>query len=536
MSFLECFHCHKKNYSSKNLCQECRFDKNIMATFTEIKKKYKLSESQIDHKKVYHETFRTKYGTEGTSYYLPDIINFVENISKNLSDTNPVKKAVVKFNNEQNEKQKKEDEENFLFNFIWNDVNSNLCKYNIPKDFLNYENTKQILLEKIKIFVKNYTHNNSQDFFVIDILEYLEKIYNRKLEIDEKIEDIIDDRYKQLAKKHVAYKNYIFNSYYDLELCMRHILQDQDKILNQQERSDIYRDFWEKFIEENKDYSPEKYDYLIEGEKRDYVYDNKISCDVCFEKIKSKLFDKMKSIELEKIVKMLNKSTHNRCSLANLEEIYKDKEFKNMKKFSEKIKKDSNKIEDRYQKIISKIEKILEKYNDIKDYLFDFSKNISIFISNNIFLNRNFINKQNTSINKEIYDYSYGKKKSKEACEQIKLLLNSIRDNISKINSSEMKKINVTNYLKESHGCFNQEILNFIKSLDNNFSQEEMIKEVKKFYLFYCMFRNNGWNKAKYEFMKTPIFKYYIEDNKEKLSSIEREFQLYVSKNKIKKK
>jgi hypothetical protein len=540
MPIKECFHCHKEHNSYNKLCQDCRFNKDIMMTFTEIKKIYKLEENQIDKTKVYSETFRTKYGTEGTSYYLPDIKKFVDILAKNLSDNNPIKKAVVKLNNEQCAKQKKEERDKFLYNFIWNDVNKNLSKYNIPQDFLQFHNVKNIIISRIAYFLERYTQNNNNDSFVIDILEYLENIYNRKIEIDEKIENFVDERCKEHLKNYIAYKNYIFHNHYNIEFCMQQILQEQDRILYQKERQKKYEDFMKNFIAENSDFYLPKYDNLIEKEKICYIDDNKINYDTFIEKIQLKLFSEMKIVEFQKVSKKLNSITQNRISISKLEEIYqnkyKNKEFKNMKKFSEKLNKYSEKIEEKYKKILTKIQKILGDYEEIEEYLYDFKKNNFIFKSKDIFLDKGFIDEQNRNVNKEIENYFYGLKKSNEVCEQIKVFLNNIKEYIININQNDMKCRNIINYFKKLNGYFlTNDIQKFILLLDKTLSQEEMIKEIKQYYFLNCIFRKNNWNTSKNKFLATPIFQDYLKNNNKNFDYIQREFQIYVSKNKNKK-
>mgnify|MGYP003343867851 CR=1 FL=1 len=79
----KCFHC-KKNVSY-SLCNDCRFNKNIMMTATNIKKNYKVSENELDADKIYNETYKTQYHTYGTSYYLPHFYKyFMDVIYKNF--------------------------------------------------------------------------------------------------------------------------------------------------------------------------------------------------------------------------------------------------------------------------------------------------------------------------------------------------------------------------------------------------------------------------------------------------------------------
>jgi hypothetical protein len=535
MPLSECFHCHKQNNSSKKLCQDCRFDKNAMVTYTDIKKIYKLTEDEIDKTKVYHETFRTKYGSKGVVYYIPDIIKFVEEFAKNLPDTDPTKKAVIKLNIEQNEKQKKEDAEKFLYCFILNDVKLNLSKYNIPKEFLEIDYIQKTIKIKIINFVKNHTHNNNQDLFVINILECLDSMYTKKLEIEEKIEDLIDPFYKESAKKHPIYLNYIIYDHNNIDICMSQLLHDQDRIINQEKREKKFEIFLKDFTDKNSEFFSPKYLNLIQSERSNYVNNNKIDYDICIEKIEKMLYNVMIQNELSNMHKRLNAATGKRISLADLKKNYDDKNIKNIKNMNyivKKMKKNEIKIIKKYNKIIDKIERILEKYydsNNIKDYLYNFSTHQDLIVITNMFIDKKFIKNQNQNIDDNIDNYILGKIKYKDAYRNIKCHLQNIEEHILNNNGNNMTSENIINLLKQPWHMTNN-IKKYILLLDKNLSPKEIIKEAKIFHFWNEMYRKNNWTKLKNEFIQTQIYQNYLEDNGKNFNYINREFQMYIMK------
>lgn len=281
MSQIKCFHCHKNSISHNSLCNNCRFDKNIMMTATEIKKNYKISEDDIDSNKIYNETFKTIYGSYGKSYYIPELHQYVKNIL--VKDKISPKYLIWKKIEEMIDKIESEKENtNKVFKYVMDGIIISLNKYNIPKNFIEDETMNEIIKNKINNLIENYNHNI--DKFVINILEIIEKFYNKKLEIDGKIDEFIDPEFEEEAIKLKCYNDFIYKNK-NLDECIDYMLREQEKILFKDEREEKIKKFMMNY-EKEIGHSLKQYLKYIDKYKNQYVNDNLIKYETCVKKIK----------------------------------------------------------------------------------------------------------------------------------------------------------------------------------------------------------------------------------------------------------
>ena len=89
---MNCVGCGKeisKRYVDE-ICVECRFDPLVVISTTEIKKKYRLTDDDINNADLFSITFNT-HGNIGTKYLISEIEELVEKLVKDLPESDKKK-------------------------------------------------------------------------------------------------------------------------------------------------------------------------------------------------------------------------------------------------------------------------------------------------------------------------------------------------------------------------------------------------------------------------------------------------------------
>lgn len=516
-----CFHC-KKN-KSNTLCNDCRFNKNIMATATDIKKTYKILEEDIDIDEIYHENYTTSYKTIGTSYYLPDFYKYVKNIliekiDKNNKKYSKIKKALEKINQIENEEENKKNN----YNIVIENIRLGLKKYNISELFIETNEMKTLIDKKLDELTNKYNFN--LDFYVIQILDNIEFYHNRKIEIDNRIENEVNEKYKENVKQKELYFSYIFDNdkYINLNKTMEYILKEQEKDLYKNAREEKMNKLL-KDIENKLGYSLRLFSFILNKYKSEYVNNNIISYDECKKKMENEIyceFKKRKLIELSKnIGKIVNIDTYE-----YLIKKYKNEKIIDAKEFSKKIKSDGKNIKINLEEIEMNLNKIISENMIDKTYLnsiiyfFDTDIKNYIFDVNDIFIDKIFLKDENNFIIGNlkkcvvniIYDVSYEK--------EIVGIENRIL-NLNKYIKDYKEKINYPKEFLEycSKFCLvhDYKIAFIIETeLNNkNMSSDEMIKYLKEYYFENMSFLKIELKQMKEKFKETSIYINFLNDN-----------------------
>jgi hypothetical protein len=417
-----CFHCNK-NSSCDKLCNNCRYDKNVMITATEMKKTYKISEEDLDKNEIYNEKFKTKYGSYGRSYYLPDIHKYVKNILMNNKE-NPKYLSLNKVKEMIDEKEHEKEKDKKVYEFVIEGINTNLSKYNIEKNFIENKIMKELIENKIRGLINSFSHNI--DRFIILALEHIELYHNKKIDIDNKINERIEQEFKSEAKSHKCYEDYIFKNK-NLDECIEILLKEQDKILYRNDRDENIKKFILEF-EKELGFSLKKYFCYYKSSVNQYVIENTIKYDFCVQKIKKIVYDKYKSGKLVEICNKLKKIT-NRDFHQDFENKYKNDKIKNVINFENKLNNDKKEIIKNYEKMIEKIKYLLDDYEEIRNYLYSFLENKRIILCDDPIIDVDFLVKNNDNINNIInecifYSDENGLKKIKDELDKIKKYVN----------------------------------------------------------------------------------------------------------------
>jgi hypothetical protein len=345
----ECFHCHEQHVSDTKLCPNCRENKDLLISAEDIKTKYKISIVDLDINNVRYDYHKKENGVKCIIYYKPDIHKLVENIVSNLSSKNAKQKAFIIEDLQKKEKEEKESKKEFLIQSIFKDIEENFAKYNIPEEFIFQKNMKNCLRNLIDNYINNYAFN--KNLLTIKILEDIEIMYNNKTRIDEKIDEIINQNYRDSAKKHELYFKYVtcLSNDVSLEKCIGEIQEYQEVVLGRSVRNNKFNIFLDEFI---KLYPRSFHDSFLKDEKIEevknkYIEKNEITYNNCIDNIKKLLLQKMREPKIKRMLLRIGSFTKGRYSIEKLD-FYADL-YKNIpiKKLSTQIKKDESDIKEK---------------------------------------------------------------------------------------------------------------------------------------------------------------------------------------------
>jgi hypothetical protein len=199
-----CHHCKIdiNQYDKKrNFCDKCLYNNEIMIEFTELENIYKLS--FLDVNKIFNLN-EIKFECNGKLYfYVSDLYKYIDNVVKGKysnSSYSYSKCLKIKETKEKNDK---------MFGYVLEGILLSLPKYNVPQNFIFNDYFYNLIKNRINTFIYYYYHDVHQ--FAIHTLDYIKLLYSKKSEIDNAIDSILHPEYKEIAKKHENYYNFILN-------------------------------------------------------------------------------------------------------------------------------------------------------------------------------------------------------------------------------------------------------------------------------------------------------------------------------------
>lgn len=265
--------------SLKNICVECKFNPNVVISHTEAKRKYKLTDEEIDSADLFFIQFKI-HGNIGTKYLISEIETLADKLTKDIDLCDKRKQAYLKqkeINDKIRDKQNKIEERTQL---IKTEILELIKKYGIEinNDIDTYINT---LLIKSDVM-------NIDNMSVIKMVDNVNKMYiknkiryERKARIDRNIEKLFNKKYHQIGYNHYAYREYIESKIKHRKEALELITKDIQKVVDRENRE-------KEIIKEIK---KRKLDYNISKalyEYNDYINGKIKNIDNAIEKIKNK--------------------------------------------------------------------------------------------------------------------------------------------------------------------------------------------------------------------------------------------------------
>ena len=221
-----CYHCinninlyDKKRY----FCDKCLYNDDILISEKDIQNIYDIPSiiNIIDLNKVKSEyIINHEYKIEYyfyTSDFYKHVDYQIENKNKNKYKSYWTK---IKETKEKNDK---------MIDYVLEGIFLCLPKYNIPQNFIFNDYFYNLIKNKIKNFVYYYHHNVNQ--FTIFTLEYIEILFNKKNNIDSTIDLIFEQGFKEIAKNHYIYYDFITKNK-NINEIINILLTEQEKITN----------------------------------------------------------------------------------------------------------------------------------------------------------------------------------------------------------------------------------------------------------------------------------------------------------------
>lgn len=325
MSNKNCYICNVPIKSYWKLCSSCNFDPEIMISTTEVKKRYKLTDDDLDNENLFFITFEV-YHTTGTKYVAKEIHKLAKKITAKLPDNDKRKIAFLKQEAKMNEIKEQSRQRKERYKSLVETVNSLVTKLDEQKYLTSEVNA--YILELINGHVDD---PNIRIFETsIKILDYvklridlIKRCENRKKRMDAAIESNFEEIYTDKAKERPEYKDYIDSSgIYDkqdqelrFKQCFNNIKAYVDEIRDIATRketidnlieSKIDKNDWEKakrhlnytrYINKNSDldkaFTTIKKDIDDENLKNKQILDRKAEIDKIIEKKFQKMYAKM---------------------------------------------------------------------------------------------------------------------------------------------------------------------------------------------------------------------------------------------------
>lgn len=341
-------------YAHVEICKDCRYDNTITITFTDAKRKYKLTKEEIESADLFEYSF-VSHGNTGTKYLVSEIEELADKLTKNLDITDKRRQAYLKQHDITQEVQKSKNNLSNVKKQTREIVIDLVKKYNvdIDKDIENkindaintYYSTRidigtdifsiamgianeidkrdkrkkelnaliNTIDEKYRKLVYSYPEyialleNNTDKAELNQRFEIVRQKVNKiknKIELQNEREKIIDDllmkkynkKYIKVAKSHDLYCEYISEGNVDLNKCLDTI----DNIIKVRIERDKRKYELDKSLKKNK--------MLVSKWKNDknytdYIEHNKGSIDNIINFFKNKLIMKERKIKLNEIIK-----------------------------------------------------------------------------------------------------------------------------------------------------------------------------------------------------------------------------------------
>ena len=217
-----CYHCKNNinNYDKKrNFCDKCLYNNEIMIEFTELENIYKISFNDIN--KIFNLN-EIKFECNGKLYfYTSDFFKYIDNVVKDK-----YKKCHYIYSKCLEIKETKEKNDK-MFCYVLEGILLSLPKYNIPQNFIFNNYFYNLIKNRINTFIYYYYHDVHK--FAIHTLDYIKLLYSKKNEIDNAIDSILCQEYKEIAKNHEIYYKFILNKV-NIDDAINILLSEQEKL------------------------------------------------------------------------------------------------------------------------------------------------------------------------------------------------------------------------------------------------------------------------------------------------------------------
>lgn len=235
-----------------NICFKCYCDKKIFISKTSAMNNYFLSDDNL--REIYSFTEKNKYDSklESTYYILDDVINLSniicqdreERLEKKLSKKDEkIKRSNEEINEEIKnvkieEKKREYHIKSMLEKTYFPDKNINNNKY-----FKKYIETGEQYAES-NIFGQKKSFDSLKDY-----IDYIDDVETRKIEINEKIDNLCPDRsIVNIIKTQIYYKKYILNG--------GNLIDNIEDIINDKDGDLFFKKYYSLYIKDIKTKNP----------------------------------------------------------------------------------------------------------------------------------------------------------------------------------------------------------------------------------------------------------------------------------------
>lgn len=231
---MSCVSCNKFTTSFNNICIKCSFDPTIVITYTDVKKKYKLTHDDLDGENLYSFNFIV-HNNVGTKYLISEIETLAEKLTKDLHSDDKKRQAYLRqksiMDEIRNNKNKIiEDKKRLL-----DDINALLPKYGII--------SCDVVSQQINLIVDDYFIKNNGSINMLEILDNINRYYQkykgeteRKTTIDDMIYKKINKKYVDKIKNHEIYQQYVKENKCTIDECFNVLFNKAKKLMEQDER------------------------------------------------------------------------------------------------------------------------------------------------------------------------------------------------------------------------------------------------------------------------------------------------------------
>lgn len=236
---MNCYSCDNlitdKNKTKYELCKKCSFDPNIGITLTDVKKKYKLTEDELDDAELFCITFHSN-GYSGTKYLIAEVEELAEELTKDLDNTDSRRMAYLKQRNIMSSIKKERQDLLEKKEKIREHVKALLLKLDL---------TCTIDHPEVIRLIDKYVKYNSLSIFdaannvyddIVQFQEVEKENAGRKEIIDKFLEGKLEDKYFEKAKTLNAYQKYLENKL-TINQCLSQIDSYISKMTNQKNAS-----------------------------------------------------------------------------------------------------------------------------------------------------------------------------------------------------------------------------------------------------------------------------------------------------------
>jgi hypothetical protein len=202
---MTCINCETEisNRYDYKICSDCKYSDAVMISLTEAKRKYKLTDEEIDEAELFYIQF-TVHRNLGTKFLISEIHELARKLTKNLDMSDKKRVAFSKFDDLYAEKKRIEEEfKKFKQNIVVH-IKDIASKHEIViDDFMD---------NLITEFVDNdYSHCREENVKITDVWNDVHKCYNKKVFIDTFLREEFGDENLDVVKEYPQYKKTITN-------------------------------------------------------------------------------------------------------------------------------------------------------------------------------------------------------------------------------------------------------------------------------------------------------------------------------------